>query len=241
MYQQNQSDMFTNAVDILSSATLRSIDLSGSSGSTLSGNVPVSSTVVAYASGGTFLGSAQLSTAGPGTGVQNNRFGASYLLTTSAGGVINAIIPVQTRPNGSILGAATTTPINPGAGPNLGVIGQTILFNAASITTAFGSGNDGNPITGVLTVTLIGADLQFPRSGTVNGAVESVYEPEPNSGGGFGIYAGVGGNIKVELVGAPANQTVLITGIQPGTIVNGLFRKIYIGANTTATGILALY
>ena len=243
MYQQNQGDMFTNAVALLISGTLISPEsaagLFASSGSTLA-NLPASVEAVVYASGGTYLGSAQTSTRGPGAGAQNDRTGASYLIRISAAGAVDRIQVVQTRPNGTINGAAVAAPINPGAGPNMGVVGQTILFDATAMSNAFSV--QAPAITGVLTITLLAGDLQPPYSGGTGAATDGIYEAEPNSGGGFGIYVGVGGNIKAELVGAPANQTVTIVGIPVGTVVNGLFRKIYTtDAATTATGILALY
>jgi len=243
MYQQNQMGMFTNAVDVLLSATLRSPEsaagLIASSGSTLA-NLPVSREDIVYASGGTFLGSAQASTRGPGTGGQNDRIGTSYRIRIDNAGTVDRIQVVQTRPNGTINGAAVAAPINPGAGPNMGVIGQTILFDATAMSNAFGV--QAPVITGLLTITLLAGDLQPPYSGGTGAATDGIYEAEPNSGGGFGIYVGVGGNIKAELVGAPANQTVTIIGIPVGTVVNGLFRKIHTtDAATTATGILALY
>ena len=243
MYQQNQGDMYTNAVALLVSGTLRSPEsaagLIASAASNLA-NLPVSVEAVVYASGGTFLGSAQISTRGPGAGVQNDRIGASYRLRINAGGNVDRIQVVQTRPDGIINNAAVTVPINPGAGPNMGVIGQTILFDATAMSNAFGV--QAPVITGLLTITLLAGDLQPPYSGGTGAATDGIYEAEPNSGGGFGIYVGVGGNIKAELVGAPVNQTVTIIGIPVGTVVNGLFRKIHTtDAATTATGILALY
>lgn len=243
MYQQNQMGMFTNAVDILLSATLRSPEsaagLIASAASTLA-NLPVTVEDIVYASGGTFLGSAQSSTRGVGTGNQNDRFGASYRIRIDGAGTVDRIQVVQTRPNGTINGAAVAAPLNPGAGPNLGATGQTIIFDATAMSNAFGVQTPA--ITGILTITLLAGDLQPPYSGGTGAATDGIYEAEPNSGGGFGIYVGVGGNIKAELVGAPANQTVTIVGIPVGTVVNGLFRKIYTtDAATTATGILALY
>ena len=204
MYQQNQTGMFTHAVDILLSATLRSPEsaagLIASAASTLA-NLPVTVEDIVYASGGTFLGSAQSSTRGVGTGSQNNRFGA---------------------------------------GPNLGATGQTIIFDATAMSNAFGVQTPA--ITGVLTITLLAGDLQPPYSGGTGAATDGIYEAEPNSGEGFGLYSGSGGSVKGELVGAPANQTITITAIPVGTVLNGLFRKIYTtDAATTATGILALY
>ena len=97
-------------------------------------------------------------------------------------------------------------------------------------------------ITGLLTITLLAGDLQPPYSGGTGAATDGIYEVEPNSGGGFGLYSGSGGSVKGELVGALANQTITMTAIPAGTVLNGLFRKIYTtDAATTATGILALY
>ena len=97
-------------------------------------------------------------------------------------------------------------------------------------------------ITGALTITLLAGDLQRPFSGGTGAAVDGIYEAEPNSGGGFGIYAASQGNIKVELISAPPNQTVTIVGIPVGTVLDGLYRKIHTtDAATTVTGILALY
>jgi len=243
MYQQNQGDMFTNAVDVLLAATLRSADLIGSSNSTFSANLPASSTAVAYAAGGTYLGSALASTRGPGAGVQNDRTGSAYRLTTNAGGAITAVLAIQDKRDGTTVGGiATSAPTNPGVGPNIATAAQTIIFDPQSIKDAFGVtlGTDGNAITGALTTTLQAGDLQPPRSGTVAGAVESVYESDLRQGGGsFGIWIGTAGPIKLELAGAIANQTVIITA--PAGAMGILARKIYIGANTTAAGILALY
>ena len=96
MYQQNQTGMFTNAVDILLSATLRSPEsaagLIASAASTLA-NLPVTTEGIVYASGGTFLGSAQSSTRGVGTGNQNDRFGASYRVRIDGTGAVDRIQP----------------------------------------------------------------------------------------------------------------------------------------------------
>ena len=243
MFRQGTSTMYTNAVDVLLSATLRSPEsaagLFASSGSTLA-NLPASQEKIVYASGGTFLGSAQVSTRGPGTGAQNDRTGASYKIRIDNTGAVDRIQVVQTRPNGTLNNAAVTAPTNPGAGPNIGVIGQTIIFDATAMSNAFGV--QAPVITGALTITLLAGDLQRPFSGGTGAAVDGIYEAEPNSGGGFGIYVASQGNIKVELISAPPNQTVTIVGIPVGTVLDGLYRKIYTtDAATTVTGILALY
>jgi len=253
MYPQNQSTLYTNAVSLLTSATLRAPGASGAGipagqfGLTLSGNLPVSATFTAFASGGTFLGSAQER---PTAGYQTKDIGTSYRLTTDGGGAITNVVVAQSRPNGSAQEAAVTAPINPGAGPNMGVAAQTIIFNAASITSAIAAAGlvstDGNPITGALTVTLAGTDLQRPFSGGTGAATDGVYEADLQSGAAaFGLYidgAAGGSSIKVELAAAPPNQTITLSGILQGTTLDGLFRKVYTtDAATTATTIIALY
>ena len=249
MYQQNQMGMYTNAVSLLTSGTLISPEsaagLVASAVSTLA-NLPNSQERIVYASGGTFLGSAQSSTRAPGTGQQNDQTGASYRIRTNNAGAVDRIQVVQTRPDGSLQGAAPTTFTNPGAGPNMGVIGQTIIFDATAISNAFGV--QAPVITGVLTITLLAGDLQRPFSGaqTNAGDKDGIYEADEQCGAkGFGLYidgAAGGSDVKVELVSAPPNQTLTITGIQPGTTLNGLFRKVYTTDDaTTSTGIIALY
>jgi len=249
MYQQNQGDMYTNAVALLISGTLISPEsgagLLASSGSTLA-NLPASVEAVVYASGGTYLGSAQTSTRGPGTGAQNDRIGASYRIRINAAGAVDRIQVVQTRPNGSLQGAPPATFLNPGSGPNMAVIGQTIIFDAASMSTAFGI--QAPVITGALTITLLATDIQRPFSGVQTNAAakDGIYQGDILSGGGtfaLSIDGAAGGSsVKVELASAPPNQTVTITGIPPGTTLDGLFRKVYTTDDaTTATGIIALY
>ena len=247
MFRQGTSTMYTNAVDVLLSATLRSPEsaagLIASSGSTLA-NLPASQEKIVYASGGTFLGSAQVSTRGPGTGAQNDRTGASYKIRIDNTGAVDRIQVVQTRPNGTLNNAAVTAPINPGAGPNIGVVGQTIIFDATAMSNAFGV--QAPAITGALTITLLAGDLQRPFSGGTGAAKDGIYEGDLLSGGGtFGLNidgAAGGSAVKVELASAPPNQTITITGIPPGTTLDGLFRKVYTTDDaTTATGIIALY
>jgi len=245
MYQKSQDDVFIDAVDVTLSATLRAPGASAAgipSGqfTDTTANIAASAQkVIAFASGGTFLGSAIPSTKGTGgapaladTASQMTRTGASYEIETSALGAITNVRVVQTRPAG-----ATSAPENPGAGPNLGAATQTIVFDAASLNKAFGQTN----ITGSLSIALAGTDLQPPTSGTDAGT-DGVYEADPLSNGSFGLYVGGTGDIKLELVGAVTNQTVTIKSIPAGTVLPLQARKILIGdAATTATEILALY
>tara|TARA_R110002020_G_scaffold442994_1_gene654237 strand:- start:1083 stop:1820 length:738 start_codon:yes stop_codon:yes gene_type:complete len=245
MYQKSQDDVFTDAVDVTLSATLRAPGASAAgipSGQFTDTTANIAATaqkVIAFASGGTFLGSAIPSTRGTGgaplltdTGSQMTRTGASYEIETDGAGAITNVRVVQTRPAG-----ATSAPTNPGAGPNLGANTQTIVFDATSLNNAFGQTN----ITGSLSIALAGTDLQPPTSGTDAGT-DGVYEADPQSNGSFGLYVGATGDIKLELVGALTNQTVTIKSIPAGTILPLQARKILIGdASTTASEILALY
>ena len=243
MYQKSQDDVFTDAVDVTLSATLRAPGASAAgipSGQFTDTTANIAATAQkVIASGGTFLGSAIPSTRGTGgaplltdTGSQMTRTGASYEIEADGAGAITNVRVVQTRPAG-----ATSAPTNPGAGPNLGANTQTIVFDATSLNNAFGQTN----ITGSLSIALAGTDLQPPTSGTDAGT-DGVYEADPQSNGSFGLYVGATGDIKLELVGALTNQTVTIKSIPAGTILPLQARKILIGdAATTASEILALY
>ena len=245
MYQQNLSDVFTNAVDIESSATLRAPGAtaagipSGQFTDTTANIAATAQKVIAYASGGTFLGSAIPSTRGTGgapllkdTAPQMTRTGAYYEIEADAAGAITNVRVVVTRADG-----AATAPVNPGAGPNLGAATQTIVFNADSLNAAFGQTN----ITGGLSIALAAGDLQKPTSG-YSTATNEVYEADQQIGGSFGLYVGGTGDIMVELVGAQPNQTVTIKSIPAGTVLPLLARKIIVGNTaTTASEILPLY
>ena len=245
MYQQNLSDVFTNAVDIELSATLRAPGATaagipiGQATDTTANIAATAQTVIAYASGGTFLGSAIPSTRGTGgaptladTAPQMIKTGAAYTIQTNGAGAITNIRVVQSRRSG-----ATTAPTNPGAGPNLGAATQTIVFDAASLNKAFGQTN----ITGGVSVALAAGDFQRPTSG-FSTATNEVYEADQEIAGSFGLYVGTTGDIMLELISAPVNQTVTIKSIPAGTVLPLLARKILVGnAATTASEILALY
>jgi len=245
MYQQNQSDMFTNAVSILTSATLTSKDFIGSTVSTVTSAFPLSATGVAYASGGTYLGSARTTTSGPGSGVQNDATGAAFSMTTDAAGTVIGISAIVTRPDGTINNATVTAPFNPGVGPNIGAVGQKIVFDSTALSTAFNIPVASIvPANGTIEITLVAADLQQPFSGG-DGSDDGIYEADKQSGAkGFGLYIGspAAADVKVELISAPPNQTVTFVGLAPGTKLDGLCRKVYTtDAATTATNLIALY
>ena len=234
IYQKNLSDAATHAVSIGTVATLRAPG-AASSGIPIgqvtdnSSNIAATAQVVtAYASGGTFLGSA--------SNAQNKQWGAYYTIETDSAGAITEIKVVQTRPDGTNQGAAVGAPLNPGAGPNMAANAQTIIFNASDLNTAFGQTN----ITGTVDVALQTSDLQAPTSGGDAGT-NAVYEVEPGYSG-FGLYVGGTGDIKLEFAAAPPNQTVTIQSIPAGRTLDMLVRKVYTtDSATTATEMVALY
>jgi len=234
IYQKNLSDASTHAVAIEVVATLRA------PGATAAG-IPIlqftdttaniaatAQTVTAYASGGTFLGSA--------ANVQNKQWGAYYTIETDGTGAITNVRVTPTRPDGLNQGTAPGAPANPGAGPNMAANAQTIVFSASDLNTAFGQTN----ITGTLSIGLAGTDLQAPTTGADVGT-NAIYEADTGFSG-FDLYVGGTGDIKLEFAAAPPNQTVTIQSIPAGTTLNMLVRKVYTNDSaTTASEMVALY
>jgi len=233
-YQKNMVDASTHAVAIETVGTLRAPGASaagipvGQFTDTTANIAASAQTVTAFASGGTFLGSA--------SNTQNKQWGAYYTIETDSAGAITNVRVVQTRPDGLNQGAAPGAPANPGSGPNMGAATQTIVFSASDLNTAFGQTN----ITGTLSIALAGTDLQAPTTGADAGT-NAIYEADPGFSG-FGLYVGGTGDIKLEFAAAPPNQTVTIQSIPAGTTLSMLVRKVYTNdTTTTASEMIALY
>jgi hypothetical protein len=139
-YQHNFSEFAVSAIDMLASKTLAAQDLTNLSANTAA-NLPASTTAIAYPSGGTYTGAA----ASP------QYSGATFAITSSAGGAVASIKVID-------------------RGPNVGTAAETIIFDAASLQLAFNTA----AITGSVTATLAGGDLERP-SGTFNGRLPSIY------------------------------------------------------------------
>ena len=234
IYQKNLSDAATHAVAIETVATLRAPGASaagipvGQFTDTTANIAASAQTVTAFASGGTFLGSA--------SNTQNKQWGAYYTIETDGAGAITNVRVMKTRPDGLNQGSAPGAPTNPGAGPNMAAATQTIIFTASDLNTAFGQTN----ITGTLEIALAVTDLQAPTSGADAGT-NAVYDAEPGYSG-FGLYVGGTGDIKLEFAAAPPNQTVTIQSIPAGRTLDMLVRKVYTNDSaTTATEMVALY
>ena len=234
IYQKNLTDAATHAVSIETVATLRAPGASaagipvGQFTDTTANIAASAQTVTAFASGGTFLGSA--------SNTQNKQWGAYYTIETDGTGAITNVRVMQTRPDGLNQGSAPGAPTNPGAGPNMAAATQTIIFTASDLNTAFGQTN----ITGTLEIALAVTDLQAPTSGADAGT-NAVYDAEPGYSG-FGLYVGGTGDIKLEFAAAPPNQTVTIQSIPAGSTLDMLVRKVYTNDSaTTATEMVALY
>ena len=141
MYQKNQSDFTTSAIDLLLASTLKAenIELASTSlASTVTG-LPVSSTAVVYADGGTFTGSATKTALG-------TTAGALYQVTSDANGAVASITVINQGPNSAL--------------------GKTIIFSSTALTQAFGAYFIGiDPaITGVITYTPATANLELPST-----------------------------------------------------------------------------
>jgi hypothetical protein len=136
MYQKNQSDFTTSAIDLLLASTLKTetIDLANTALASTVANLPASTTAIVYADGGTFTGSATKTALG-------TTAGALYQVTSAADGTV-ASITVVTK------------------GPNFAA-GKTIIFSSTALTQAFGVQDPA--ITGVITYTPdTAANLEVP-------------------------------------------------------------------------------
>jgi len=137
MYQKNQSDFTTSAIDLLLVSTLNAetVVLANAALVSTVANLPASSTAVVYADGGTFTGSATKSTLG-------TTAGALYQVTSAADGTVASITVITKGPNSAS--------------------GKTITFSSTALTQGFGVQNP--VITGVLTYTPAAANLELPST-----------------------------------------------------------------------------
>jgi len=200
-YQKNLSDFSTSAIELQESKTLKAAGLSNLSTNTIAG-LPASSSAIVYATGGTYPGAATLTTIATPRGVG---LGATFLVASDGAGAV-ASVTVQNQ------------------GPNVGVAAQTIEFSLASLELAFGV----TGLTGALTVTLAGGDLERP-SGTFVTKMPS-------------LYVGGAGNIKLTL--ASDEQPIIIKGITANSFLPIAVKRVFnltSDTETTATDILALF
>ena len=200
-YQKNLSDFSTSAIELQESKTLKAAGLSNLSTNTIA-NLPASSSAIVYATGGTYPGAATLTTIATPRGVG---LGATFLVASDGAGAV-ASITVQNQ------------------GPNVGVAAQTIEFSLASLELAFGV----TGLTGALTATLAGGDLERP-SGTFVTKMPS-------------LYVGGAGNIKLTL--ASDEQPIIIKGITANSFLPIAVKRVFnltSDTETTATDILALF
>jgi len=138
MYQKNQSDFTTSAIDLLLASTLKAetIDLANAALDSTVANLPASTTAIVYADGGTFTGSATKTALG-------TTAGALYQVTSDANGAVASITVVTKGPNSAA--------------------GKTIIFSATALIQAFGVQDPA--ITGVITYTPdTAANLEVPST-----------------------------------------------------------------------------
>ena len=137
MYQKNQSDFTTSAIDLLLVSTLKAqnILLTDNALASTVANLPTSTTAIVYADGGTFTGSATKTALG-------TTAGALYQVTSDANGAVASITVVTTGPNSAA--------------------GKDITFSATALTQAFGVQDPA--ITGVITYGPLAANLEPPST-----------------------------------------------------------------------------
>ena len=137
MYQKNQSDFTTSAIDLLLVSTLKAENILLANPVLTSGvaNLPVNSTAIVYADGGTFTGSATKTALG-------TTAGALYQVTSDGNGAVASITVVTKGPNSAA--------------------GKTIIFSATALTQAFGVQDPA--ITGAITYTPAGGNLEVPST-----------------------------------------------------------------------------
>ena len=137
MYQKNQSDFTTSAIDLLLVSTLKAqnILLTDNALASTVANLPTSTTAIVYADGGTFTGSATKTALG-------TTAGALYQVTSDANGAVASITVVTTGPNSAA--------------------GKDITFSATALTQAFGVQDPA--ITGVITYGPLAANLEVPST-----------------------------------------------------------------------------
>ena len=191
-YQNNFSDFAVSAIDMLAEQTLKAQNLSNLSSNTAA-SAPLTTTAIAYASGGTYTGAAS----------NAQHTGAKFLITSDGAGAIASVKPID-------------------QGPNVGTSGETIIFDTASLNLAFGV----STITGAVTATLAGGDLEKPN-GDFDGRLPS-------------IYVGSSGNVKVTL--AEDTNAITITGLTANTFLPITCKTIHnTDAATTVTSLIALF
>jgi|TARA_R110000803_G_scaffold124865_4_gene192566 hypothetical protein len=218
MYNTNY-DLASSAVNITANKTLKA---PGSTGSGFpssqiadtTANLPVSTSRMVFASGGTFQGSALYNKNGI-------NLGATYKVTTDNAGAIDTIEVV-----------------NPGF--NVGIATQTIIFNAVTLNAAFGL----KTVTGDITITTVAGDFQgpYPAAATSiytgndampNGGPFGLYGGTTDASG---VYA-----VQVELASAQPGDFTLFSNIPTGTILPIAVRSVYVNSPTTASNLIALY
>jgi len=137
MYQKNQSDFTTSAIDLLLVSTLKAetVLLANAALASTVANLPASLTAIVYADGGTFTGSATKTSLGTTTG-------ALYQVASAADGTVASITVIDQGPNSAA--------------------GKTITFSATALTQAFGVQDPA--ITGVITYTPAAGNLELPST-----------------------------------------------------------------------------
>ena len=129
MYQKNQSDFTTSAIDLLLASTLKAetIQLANAALASTVAGLPNNTTAIVYADGGTFTGSATKTALG-------TTAGALYQVTSDANGAVANITVVTKGPNSAA--GKTITFSSKTLGSSFGVsVAEAITYTGAVFTT----------------------------------------------------------------------------------------------------------
>jgi len=205
MYQKNQSDFTTSAIDLLLVSTLKAETIllaNAALASTVAG-LPASSTAVVYADGGTFTGSATKTSLGTTPG-------ALYQVTSAADGTVASINVINQGPNSAA--------------------GKTITFSEKTLASGFGvSAAEALTYTGAVintTATTISLDNSNgginPAAGwTVGQTIQFGFTFTTTNGGlDFGLQ-GTTGTITAASATGFTIASGNVGGVQTGTYVSG--------------------
>ena len=201
MYQKNQSDFTTSAIDLLLVSTLKAETIllaNAALASTVAG-LPASSTAVVYADGGTFTGSATKTSLG-------TTAGALYQVTSAADGTLASITVIDQGPNSAA--------------------GKTITFSNETISSSFG--NNGTYVGAVINTTASTISLDNSNGGvnpvggyTVGDVISFDSNFTTNNGGlDFGLQGASGTITEASATGFTINFGG-IGSVQTGSYVSG--------------------
>jgi len=217
MYQKNQSDFTTSAIDLLLVSTLKAENIvlaNAALASTVAG-LPDNTTAIVYADGGTFTGSATKTALG-------TTAGALYQVTSDGNGAVASITVVTKGPNSAagktIIFSEKTLASGFGTSAAEALTYAGAVINTTPTTVSLDNSNGGiNPAAGWT----VGQTIQFANNFTTT-----------NGGLNFGLQ-GLTGTITVASATGFTIEETASAGVETGTYVSG---DITYGGNSGVSG-----